>query len=137
MKEEKIRVLKVAPGEVPCVAVLNNDLESLQEAVSIGCEWRGLIEIVPITDDVAILCHEEGKLLMLEPNRRFGNNDILVGVFYIVGTDDEGNLCSLTEEQMVFYNQVFFFPEKEPITREEIESTLFYEITDFPGDDEE
>ena len=129
MEEKTIKVLKVEPGEVPSVTTLENNLDALQKAVSIGCDQQGLIEIIPIADNVVILCNEEGKLIGLEGNRRLGN-DILVGVFYALGTDDEGNLCSLTEEQIVFYNNVFFFPET--FSKEEVENTIFYKITDFP-----
>lgn len=129
MKETTIRVLKVEPNNVPCMARLNNDLDSLQKAVSIGCEHQGLIEIIDIAENVAILCNEEGKLIGLEGNRRLGN-DILVGVFYVVGTDDEGNLCSLTDEQMAYYNNVFFAPET--ITQDEIGDSIVFEFIDLP-----
>lgn len=129
MKETTIRVLKVEPNNVPCMARLNNDLDSLQKAVSIGCEHQGLIEIIDIAENVAILCNEEGKLIGLEGNRRLGN-DILVGVFYVVGTDDEGNLCSLTDEQMAYYNNVFFVPET--ITQDEIGESIVFEFIDLP-----
>lgn len=128
MKEKTIRVLKVEPGNIPYVTTLNNDLDSLQKAVSIGCDHQGLIEIIDIADNVAILCNEEGKLLGLEGNRRLGN-DIIVGVFYVVGTDDEGNLCSLTVEQIKHYGNMFFVPED--ITQEEISDSIIFEIIDF------
>ena len=94
MKQKEIRVLMVEPGKHPKVTTITNDLDSLQKAVSIGCEQQGLIEIVGIEDRVCILCNEEGKLIGLEGNRRLGN-DILVGVFYVVGEDGRGNLVSL------------------------------------------
>ena len=128
MKEKTIRVLKVEPGNVPYVITLNNNLDSLQKAVSIGCEHQGLIEIIDIADNVAILCNEEGKLLGLEGNRRLGN-DIIAGVFYVVGTDDQGNLCSLTVEQIKQYGNMFFVPEE--ITQEEISDSIIFEIIDF------
>ena len=42
MKQKEIRVLMVAPGEHPREVVLKNDLDSLQKAVSIGCDYREL-----------------------------------------------------------------------------------------------
>ena len=128
MKEKTIRVLKVEPGNIPYVTTLNNDLDSLQKAVSIGCDHQGLIEIIDIADNVAILCNEEGKLMGLEGNRRLGD-DIIAGVFYVVGTDDEGNLCSLTVEQIKHYGNMFFVPED--ITQEEISDSIIFEIIDF------
>ena len=129
MKEKIIKVLKVEPMEVPRMARLNNDLDSLQKAVSEGCENQGLIEIIPIAEDTAILCNEDGKLIGLEGNRRLGE-DIIAGVFYVVGTDKKGNLCSLTTEQMAFYNKVFFFPEC--FSSDEVEDAILCEVTDFP-----
>ena len=48
MQQKEIRVLMVEPGEHPRVTVLQNDLDSLQKAVSIGADYQGLIEIISI-----------------------------------------------------------------------------------------
>ena len=121
MKEKIIEVLMVEPGKEPSVTTLNNSLDSLQEAVSIGADYRGLIEIIPIEDDALILCNEEAKLIGLEPNRRLWS-DVLCGVFYVVGQDDEGNLCSLSAKSMEHYKEFFAVPEL--ISREEAEDAL-------------
>ena len=63
MKEKVIRVLKVAPFEEPVVCELNNNLSSLQEAVSIDADYVGLIEIISIDSKVCLLLNEEGKLI--------------------------------------------------------------------------
>ena len=57
MKVRKITVLKVAPGEHPQVVVLENNLDALQKAVSIGCDYQGLIEVVGLDDGVCIICN--------------------------------------------------------------------------------
>jgi len=121
MKQKVIEVLMVEPGKVPSVVRLENDLTALQEAVSIGAGYRGLIEIIPLEDDVCILGNEEAKLIGLEPNRRLWS-DILCGVFYVVGQDDEGNLCSLSAEHIAYYKEYFAIPEF--ISREEAEDAL-------------
>ena len=100
--ERKIRVLKVAPGEHPMETTLVNDLDELQKAVSIGASYQGLIEIIEIEDGVCILCNEEGKLIGLEGNRRIGT-DIITGVFYVTGEDDDGNLASLPADMIEKY----------------------------------
>lgn len=123
MKQKKIKVLMVAPHKPPCMVELNNDLDSLQKAVSIGADEQGLIELVHLEDNVYILCNEEGKLIGLEPNRRLGE-DILCGVFYVVADDEEGNLVSLTEAQKERYARMFWESD-EGIVREEVEATLF------------
>lgn len=111
MKQKEIKVLMVAPGEHPQVVMLENDLDALQKAVSIGCDYQGLIEVVGLDDGVCIICNEEGKLLGLVGNRRLGG-DIIAGVFYVVGEDKCGNFVSLTEAQMEQYSKRFWEPER-------------------------
>ena len=123
MKEKEIKVLKVEPGKAPEVVFLKNKLHELQKAVSIGAPSTGLIEIIELNNEACILCNEEGKLLNLEPNRRF-HNDIIVGTFYITGQDyQEGNLTSLPDHMIEHYTKQFAVPDiiesDEVITRTE------------------
>lgn len=83
MKQKEIRVLMVESGKHPRLTVLRDDLDSLQKAVSIGADYQGLIEIISIGNGDCILCHEEGKLIGLDGNRRIGN-DIIVGIFVLL-----------------------------------------------------
>ena len=46
MVKKEIKALMVEPGKHPVVTVLNNDLDSLQKAVSIGADDQRLIEII-------------------------------------------------------------------------------------------
>lgn len=110
MKSNEIKVLMVAPGEHPREVSIGNDLDSLQKAVSVGCDYQGLIEIVGLEDGACILCNEEAKLIGLEGNRRLGN-DIITGVFYVVGENGRGDLISLTEKQMDKYSKRFWSTE--------------------------
>ena len=114
MKQKEIRVLMVEPGEHPREhpreVTIRNDLDSLQKAVNIDSEYQGLIEIIGIDDGVCILCNEEGKLIGLDGNRRLGN-DIIAGVFYVVGEDGRGNLASLSDADMAKYSKLFWEPE--------------------------
>ena len=110
MKQKKIKVLMVAPGEHPKDVVLENNLDALQKAVSIGCDYQGLIEVISLGKGVCIICNEEGKLLGLEGNRRLGG-DIIAGVFYVAGEDKYGNFVSLTETQFEYYTKRFWAPE--------------------------
>lgn len=121
MAMKEITVLKVAPMCRPEVVTLKNDLRSLQEAVSIGADYVGLIELVGIDAKTCILCNEEGKLIGLAPNRRFGC-DVLCGVFYITGQDRQGNLTSLPPAAIENYKQLFAQPEV--IDAEEVEETV-------------
>lgn len=58
MKQKEIRVLMVEPGKYPKEVVLQNELDSLQKAVSIGADYQALIEIVPLGNSDCILCNE-------------------------------------------------------------------------------
>ena len=106
MKEHHIKALKVAPLERPEICHLENKLESLQKAVSIGADYVGLIEIIDLDERTCIVCNEEGKLINPMPNRRIVD-DIICGVFYVTGQNDEGDLTSLTDEQIEHYSEVF------------------------------
>ena len=110
MKQTEIKALMAKPSKEPKVVMLKTDLESLQKAVSIGADYQGLIEIISLGDGTCVLCNEEGKLIGLDGNRRIGN-DIIAGVFYVVGENDVGELISLTGQQLEFYETRFFFPE--------------------------
>ena len=117
----KITVLKVAPNCQPEVVTIQNDLRSLQEAVSIDAPYVGLIEIVWLDVETCITLNEEGKLLGLVPNRRLGH-DILCGTFYVMGQDEEGNLTSLSPAAMEKYQNIFATPEV--IDAEEAKATI-------------
>ena len=112
MKEDVIKVLKVKPHEHPEVYMLKNTLEAMQEAVG------GYIDILGLDDNVCILLNDEGKLIGLEGNRRIGS-DIIVGDFFVCGSDEEGNLTSLSEEALDTYTKIFYEPQE--FTKEEIE----------------
>ena len=110
MTQKEITVLMVEPGKHPKVTTLKDDLDSLQKAVSIGADYQGLIEFVGLGNGDCIMCNEEGKLIGLEGNRRLGN-DILVGVFYIMSENENGELLSLSEKKIKRYTELFWEPE--------------------------
>ena len=126
MNAKEITVLMVEPGKHPRVTTLGTELDELQKAVSIGADYQGLIEIIDIGNGDCLLFNEEGKLINLEGNRRLGS-DIIVGVFYICESDDEGNLVSLSEEKIKYYTERFWEPET--FDRAEIEACLFCRFT--------
>lgn len=122
MKQKEITALMVEPGKHPRVTKLKDDLDSLQKAVSIGADYQGLIEFVSLRNGDCIMCNEEGKLIGLEGNRRFGD-DILVGVFYIMSENEDGELVSLTDQKIKRYADAFWEPET--FDRTEIENTIY------------
>lgn len=106
MKEKRIRVLKVEPLKKPEVCYLDNNLDTLQKAVSIGADYQGLIEVLDLSHDACLICNEEGKLICLTPNRHI-DNDIICGVFYVTGQNRSGNFVSLSDEQITHYSEIF------------------------------
>ena len=120
MTQKEITVLMVEPGKHPKVTTLKDDLDSLQKAVSIGANYQGLIEFVSLGNGDCIMCNEEGKLIGLDGNRRLGD-DILVGVFYIMSENEDGELISLSEKKIKRYTELFW--ETETFDRTEIEAT--------------
>ena len=125
MKGNTIKVLMVEPGEHPKEVELDNNLDALQKAVSIGCEEQGLIEIIGLEDGICLLCNEEGKLIGLEGNRKVGR-DIITGVFYVVGEDGCGNLTSLPKDKIESYQKRFWEPEH--YTEADIDHALFMRL---------
>ena len=122
MTQKEITVLMVEPGKHPKVTTLKDDLDSLQKAVSIGADDQGLIEFVSLGNGDCIMCNEEGKLIGLDGNRRLGD-DILVGVFYIMSENEDGELLSLSEKKIKRYTELFWEPET--FDRTDIEATVY------------
>ena len=60
----KISVLLVEPNKYPKMIEIDDTLEAMQAIVGGDIE-----EYMPFEDEVAIVCHEEGKLIGLPPNR--------------------------------------------------------------------
>lgn len=110
MKQKVILALKVAPNEKPETIYLENELEALQRAVSIGTNYTGLIEVIDIDDGVCVIANEEGKLINMPPNRKLGH-DVICGVFYVVAYNDEGDFCSLNCDEIEKYKKMFEVPD--------------------------
>ena len=128
MKQKKIKVLMVEPGKHPVETTLDNTLDSLQKAVSIGTDYQGLIELIYVEPGVLFLCNEEGKLNGMEGNRKFGA-DILTGVFYVVGEDVFGNLTSLSDNNIEKYKSRFWHPEF--YTDDDVQRAVYYKVKEW------
>lgn len=122
MSKKMITALMVEPNKHPEVTQLATDLDSMQKAVSIGADYQGLIELIPLGEGVCLLCNEEGKLIGLPGNRSVGR-DVIAGVFYVVGSDRRGNLVSLTEKQVEDYKTLFW--ESEALSEQDVNHALF------------
>ena len=75
-----------------------------------------------LEENVCVLLNDDGKLIGLDGNRRLWNGDIIAGTFYVCGSDNEGNLTSLNDEQIERYSQMFFEPQE--FRKEEVEETI-------------
>mgnify|MGYP000974533052 FL=1 len=100
MKENKIKVLSVVPGQPPTVKEITNDLASLQAEVG------GLIECISFPNGCVAVCNEEGKLNGMPPNRRLGA-DIICGPFFVCDTTRNGDFSSLSKSKIAEYSQLF------------------------------
>lgn len=116
---EKIKILVVEPNSKPYVAIIDNNLETLQSMVG------GNIELIYLSKSAEIICNEEGKIHNLKANRRIGN-DIIAGRFIIVGNDGGEQFTSLSREDINKYMEQYLEPEQ--ITQEELQSKMLYEI---------
>jgi len=108
--ENTLSVLKIAPGQHPQQAEIDNDLKALQQAVggSIGASY-------PFEDPVAIVYNDDGKLMGLPLNRALRDEngemyDAVAGTFLVVGLGEE-DFASLTPEMAQKYEQLFHQPE--------------------------
>lgn len=99
--EKTIKVVMVEPLKRPYVAEIENSLAGMQSVVN------GYIEVITLEENVILVCNEEGKLLDLPNNRSLGN-DILVGTFFVAGSNDSGDFSSLAEDKLWEYRKRFY-----------------------------
>lgn len=93
-KEKDLRIVLKKVGENPEVMNIENTLEAKQKLVD------GLIEVVSITNEILLICNEEGKLDNLPPNLLF-DYDYIAGDCFFIGDDyKNGDFKSLTDEQI-------------------------------------
>ena len=80
--ETRISVLLVEPDRYPRMIEIDDTLEAMQAVVGGDIE-----EYMPFEDEVAIVCHEEGKLIGLPPNRAVYPGPETVELTYSGGAD--------------------------------------------------
>ena len=106
-------ILLVIPGQQPKKVTIDGNLAAMQHTVG------GPIQAVyPFEEPVALICHEEGKLLPLPLNRALRSPDtgeiydIIAGDFFLCAAPpDSENFESLTDDQLERYAQIFRTPE--------------------------
>ena len=106
-------ILLVPPGQQPKKITIDGTLAAMQRIVG------GPIQAVyPFEEPVALICHEEGKLLRLPLNRALRSPDtgeiydIIAGDFFLCAAPpDSEHFESLTDDQLERYAQIFRTPE--------------------------
>ena len=95
-------ILLVSPGKAPRKITIKDTLDAMQRTVG------GSIQAVyPFEEPVALICHEEGKLLRLPLNRALRSPDtgeiydIIAGDFFLCAAPpDSEHFESLTDNQL-------------------------------------
>lgn len=108
-----MKILVLTPGERPRERDIPEGLKAMQEVV------EGSIQaIYPFEEHVALICHEEGKLLNLPPNRALRDPetgavyDIVCGTCLLCGAPpDKDSFAGLTPEQLSHYQEYYRMPE--------------------------
>ena len=106
-------ILLVSPGKAPRKITIKDTLDAMQRTVG------GSIQAVyPFEEPVALICHEEGKLLRLPLNRALRSPDtgeiydIIAGNFFLCAAPpDSERFESLTDDQLARYTRIFCTPE--------------------------
>ena len=107
-----MKILVIEPMKAPRVTEIEDTLEAMQKVVG------GYIEaIYPFEEEVALICNEEGKMMGLPMNRALRDEDeqiydVICGTFFLCAAPpDEENFCSLSDEQIDRFTDLFRHPE--------------------------
>lgn len=105
-------VLKVEPGKAPERMEITGDLASMQ-----GVVGGNIQAIYPFQEPIALICHDEAKLIGLPLNRALRDEDgniydVIAGTFFLCGAPpEEENFVSLTEDQLSRFEAMYHMPE--------------------------
>ena len=104
--EKTIRVLMIPLRQPPCIAYLYPTIDALRCAVSIGAYEVGDVKSKRISDGIYVIYNADYPISELDGNRRVGD-EIITGTFYIVATNEYGEMISLTDRQIDVYSERF------------------------------
>lgn len=105
-----MKVILVEPEKEARICEIECSLEAEQKTV------EGYIEVIyPFSDEVAIICNDEGKVNALPLNRALYDDtgeiyDIICGTFIVCGLTED-DFCSIPEELIDKYLNLFRSPE--------------------------
>lgn len=105
-----MKIVVVEPMENPIIKEIDGTLEEMQSIVG------GLIQMIMIDNEVALLCDDEGKLKGKPLNRALYMDDeifdVIGGTFFICSAPTESDdFEGLTDEQAEFWRDKFWNPE--------------------------
>lgn len=101
-----MKIVVVEPFKRPYVKIIDGELKTMQNIVG------GYIQMVYLTDKIALICNEEGKIAGLPSNRTiFEIMDIIAGTFFICGLNED-DFASLNDEQAEYYLEKYKYPGK-------------------------
>lgn len=104
-----MKIVVVEPYKTPYVKEIDGELKTMQNIVG------GYIQMVYLTNEVALICNEEGKIKGLPRNRTlFEMQDINAGTFFICGIDQD-DFASLKDEQAEYYIAKYKYPDNNII----------------------
>ena len=107
MKERRIRVVMVAPDNLPRAVWMPVSLKAFRIAVNAGAEEYGDVKARKVEDNIYALYHRFGCFAGLEGNRMVGDR-IISGTFYVVAADEDGYPRSLTTKEAQKYMSMFW-----------------------------
>lgn len=110
MREKTVTVLMIEPQSTPVISHLDATMEAFNRAVSIGSYEVGVAKAKKLSVGIYAIFNRAGLFADLEANRKIGR-DIISGIIYIVGVDENCIPRSLTNEEIEKYSDMFWFPE--------------------------
>ena len=113
MAERMIRALMVEPGKHPHGVWLPLSHDGLANAVKYGDGDLDRARARKIEPGVYVLYNDGGVLLDLPCNRHVGKM-ALCGVFYVIATDERGDIMSLPDDTLRRYKSLLWNPEYIP-----------------------
>ena len=116
-----LRMLMIQPHRTPIVTFIREDIDDLQRAVSDHGEDSRIQYTYPFDDDCMVLGNDDAKCIGMEGNRRFGES-IYAGPIFITRDNHNSGLCSLTDEQVQKYSEMF--AEPQDISQDEVQADM-------------
>lgn len=105
--QNAIDIMVVEPMKKPRKETIYNTLEQMQKTV------EGYIEMVPLEDNIVLICNEDGRRANLKPNRRVGSS-VIMGTFFLTAIGENEDFVSMNEEQLQKYASKFTELEEHP-----------------------